>query len=340
MLDWLREADEPLVNLDKLTYAGNLASLASVMNDPRHNFVHGDIADADLVCDLLRTHRPSAIFHLAAESHVDRSLVGPEPFIQTNVVGTARLLEATRGFWATLGSDERDRFRFINVSTDEVFGSLRPDEPPFTEIRPYAPNSPYSASKAAADHLCRSYFRSYGLPIVTTNCSNNYGPFQFPEKLIPLMIRHAEQKKPLPVYGDGRQIRDWLYVGDHCRALRRILEDGVPGETYNIGGDAEMTNMDVVTAICDVLDDRVPASGSHRDLITSVADRPGHDRRYAIDASKLRDTLGWEPEETFATGLERTVEWYLGNEDWIAEVESGEYRNWLDVNYAQRAESA
>lgn len=339
VLDWLRDSDEPVVNLDKLTYAGNLESLASVMDDPRHVFVHGDIGDAALVADLLDRHEPRAVIHLAAESHVDRSIHGPADFIATNVVGLSRLLDASRSYREGLRGAARDGFRFINVSTDEVFGSLAADSPAFSEASRYAPNSPYSASKAAGDHLCRAYFHTYGFPAITTNCSNNYGPYQFPEKLVPLMIRNATQGKPLPVYGDGQNVRDWLYVGDHCAALRRVLQEGVPGDTYNIGGNAEMTNIDVVEAICGALDELVAgaAPGQHRELISFVEDRPGHDRRYAVDANKMAKDLGWQPGEAFETGLRATVEWYLGNDAWAASVESGEYRNWIDANYATRA---
>lgn len=339
VLDWLHENDEPVVNLDKLTYAGNLKSLESVLDDSRHLFVQGDIADGASVAALLESHRPASIVHFAAESHVDRSIHGPDQFIQTNVVGTFRLLEVVRAYYESLDRSGRQSFRFINVSTDEVFGSLEPGEPAFDESHRYAPNSPYSASKAAADHLCRSYFHTYGLPVISTNCSNNYGPYQFPEKLIPLVIRNGVQGQKLPIYGDGKNIRDWLYVGDHCAAIRQVLDHGVPGETYNIGGNAEMTNISVVESICDILDDIVDEtrSGRHRELITYVKDRPGHDRRYAINAEKMKAQLGWQPRERFLTGLRKTVEWYLNNEEWIANVESGDYRRWIDINYETRA---
>ncbi len=337
VLDWLAAGAGPVVNLDKLTYAGNLANLASVSGDPRHHFVQGDIADAALVGQLLAKHRPRAVVHFAAESHVDRSILAPEAFIQTNVVGTFRLLEAVRGHWQSLEGAGREAFRFLHVSTDEVYGSLSETDPPFSETTAYAPNSPYSASKAASDHLVRAYHHTYGLPVLTTNCSNNYGPFQFPEKLIPLMIANALEAKPLPVYGDGRQVRDWLYVGDHCEAIRLVLEKGRPGEVYNVGGNAEKRNLDVVHALCDSLDALRPREGGHRGLITRVADRPGHDRRYAIDAGKMRSELGWTPRESFESGLARTVRWYLDNADWVAQVRSGEYRNWIEKNYGKRA---
>lgn len=339
VLDWLHENDELVVNLDKLTYAGNLKSLESVLDDSRHLFVQGDIGDSASVTLLLETHRPASIVHFAAESHVDRSIHGPDQFIQTNVIGTFRLLEVVRTYYETLDKSGRQNFRFINVSTDEVFGSLGPGEPAFDESHRYAPNSPYSATKAASDHLCRSYFHTYGLPVISTNCSNNYGPYQFPEKLIPLVIRNGVQGQKLPIYGDGKNIRDWLYVGDHCAAIREVLEHGVPGETYNIGGNAEMTNISVVESICDILDDIVDGtpSGRHRNLITYVKDRPGHDRRYAINAEKMKAQLGWQPRERFLTGLRKTVEWYLNNEEWIVSVESGDYRRWIDTNYEKRA---
>lgn len=339
VLDWLRESDEPIVNLDALTYAGNLESLATIFDDSRHHFSHGDISDSKLVATLLESHEPDSIVHFAAESHVDRSIHGPDEFILTNVVGTFRLLETARTYYESLDSEGKRRFRFVNVSTDEVFGSLEPESLACNETSRYAPNSPYSASKAAADHLCRAYFHTYGLPVITTNCSNNYGPYQFPEKLIPLMIRNGALGKSLPVYGDGLNVRDWLYVGDHCAALRQVLKVGVPGQTYNIGGDEEMTNISVVVAICDALDEIVGdvAPGHHSKLITYVQDRPGHDRRYAIDASKMATEFDWRPREVFATGLRKTVEWYFNNEEWIASVESGEYRRWIDTNYGQRA---
>ena len=337
VLDWMREVGEPVVNLDKLTYAGNAANLASLEGDGRHELVQGDIADRALVERLLAGHRPRAIVHFAAESHVDRSIHGPAAFVQTNVVGTFELLDAARGFWSKLEGAERDAFRFLHVSTDEVYGTLGPKDAPFSETTPYAPNSPYSASKAGSDHLVRAYHHTYGLPVVTTNCSNNYGPFQFPEKLIPLMIANALEGKPLPVYGDGLQVRDWLYVADHCEAIRVALAKGRAGETYNVGGNAEKPNIDVVHAICDALQEMKPRPGGYRSLIISVPDRPGHDRRYAIDARKIRAELGWSPRETFETGLAKTVRWYLDHGAWVAQVKSGEYRRWLELNYAARS---
>lgn len=339
---WLRAQSDSIVNLDKLTYAGNMANLAGVVDDPRHEFVQGDICDTQCVQDLLQRHHVRAIVHLAAESHVDRSIHGPGDFIRTNITGTFRLLDAARAYWESLPADDRDRFRFINVSTDEVFGSLGPDDAPFTEHNGYRPNSPYSASKAAADHLARSYFHTYGMPVITTHCSNNYGPRQFPEKLIPVLILNGLRGRSLPVYGDGGNIRDWLFVDDHCDALWRILENGVQGETYNIGGNCEMANIDVVNAVCERLDELRPDSPSvpHSGLIEFVSDRPGHDRRYAMDASKLREQLGWQPGEDFESGLRKTVDWYLENAEWIEQVTSGEYRNWIDRNYGQRALSS
>ncbi|GAB4202806.1 MAG: dTDP-glucose 4,6-dehydratase [Tibeticola sp.] len=336
VLDWLARSDEAVVNLDKLTYAGNRENLASVMDDPRHVFVQGDIGDDDLVSRLLAQHRPRAIVHFAAESHVDRSIHGAEAFIQTNVVGTFRLLEATRAYWAGLDATEQAAFRFLHVSTDEVYGSLAPDEPAFAETRRYEPNSPYSASKAASDHLVRAWHHTYGLPVLTTNCSNNYGPFHFPEKLIPLMIVNALAGKPLPVYGDGLQVRDWLYVSDHCSAIRRVLEAGVPGEVYNVGGWNERPNIDIVHTICALLDELQPRPDgrSYREQITHVKDRPGHDRRYAIDARKIERELGWRPAETFETGIRKTVRWYLDHPDWVAHVQSGAYREWVRTQYA------
>jgi dTDP-glucose 4,6-dehydratase len=336
VLDWIAATGEPVVNLDKLTYAGNLANLASLADDARHRFVRGDILDAGLVERLFAEHRPRAVVHFAAESHVDRSIHGPAPFIETNVVGTFRLLESARAWWQALEGAERGAFRFLHVSTDEVYGTLGEDDPPFSETTPYAPNSPYSASKAGSDHLVRAYHHTYGMPCVTTNCSNNYGPLQFPEKLIPLTIANALEGRPLPVYGDGRQVRDWLYVSDHCEAIRVVLAGGRPGETYNIGGNAERRNLDVVHTLCDALQEQRPREGGYRSLIEFVADRPGHDRRYAIDASKVRGELGWQPRETFATGLRKTVRWYLDNAAWVAQVKSGEYRRWIETNYAQR----
>lgn len=336
VLDWMSHDDEPVVTLDKLTYAGNLHNLASVMQDKHHTFVHGDICDRKLVDELFAKYKPRAILHFAAESHVDRSIHGPAEFISTNVNGTFTLLEAARAYCSGLSGAEKADFRFLHVSTDEVYGSLGLDDAPFTETTAYAPNSPYSASKAAADHLVRAYHHTYGLPTLTTNCSNNYGPYHFPEKLIPLMIANALAGKPLPVYGDGKNVRDWLYVGDHCAAIRRVLEAGRPGETYNVGGWNEMTNLDVVHTLCDILDSLVPKTQSYRAQITFVADRPGHDRRYAIDASKLERELGWKPAETFDTGIRKTVRWYLDHQDWVSEVQSGAYLKWMETNYGKR----
>jgi dTDP-glucose 4,6-dehydratase len=338
VLDWLAGCDEPVLNLDALTYAGNLASLKRLAGDARHVFVQGDIGDRARVDALLAQYRPRAIVNFAAESHVDRSIHGPAAFIQTNVVGTFHLLEAARAYHAGLAAAEKAAFRFLHVSTDEVYGSLGPNDPPFTETTPYAPNSPYSASKAASDHLVRAYHHTYGLPTLTTNCSNNYGPYQFPEKLIPLVIHNALAGKPLPIYGDGRNVRDWLYVTDHCAAIRRVLEAGRVGETYNIGGNNEITNLEVVTTVCAILDELHPESPvtPHARLITHVADRPGHDRRYAIDAGKIRAELGWAPQERFETGIRKTVAWYLANQDWVNDVVSGEYRHWVAANYAAR----
>jgi len=337
VLDWLAGGDEPVLNLDALTYAGNLANLASLQGDGRHVFVHGDICDRPLVDRLLGEYRPRAIVHFAAESHVDRSIHGPGTFIKTNVDGTFTLLEAARAHWSGLNGTEREAFRFHHVSTDEVYGSLGPSDPPFAETKTYEPNSPYSASKAASDHLVRAWHHTYGLPVVTTNCSNNYGPWHFPEKLIPLMIVNALAGKPLPVYGDGRQIRDWLYVGDHCSAIRSVLERGRLGETYNIGGWNEQANIDIVQMVCALLDELHPdPAGPYSRLIAHVADRPGHDRRYAIDARKIERELGWRPAETFETGIRKTVLWYLNHSDWVAEVQSGAYRDWLNRNYAAR----
>jgi dTDP-glucose 4,6-dehydratase len=337
VLDWFAQSDEEIINLDRLTYAGNIANLAALDGDNRHRFVHGDIADRALVRELLARHRPRAILHFAAESHVDRSIHGPADFVQTNVVGTFALLEEARAYCDGLQGAERDAFRFLQVSTDEVYGSLGPADPAFTETTPYAPNSPYAASKAAADHLVRAYRHTYGLPTLTTNCSNNYGPYQFPEKLIPLMIANALAGKPLPVYGDGQNVRDWLYVGDHCAAVRAVLERGRLGECYNIGGEAEMTNIDLVKTLCTLLDALRPRrAGRYAELIDFVRDRPGHDRRYAMDAAKLRGELGWRPAETFASGLKKTVAWYLENDAWVANVTSGAYREWMEQNYAAR----
>ena len=337
VLEWIAATGEAVLNLDKLTYAGNPANLAALAGDKRHVFVQGDIGERALVERLFAQQRPRAVVHFAAESHVDRSIHGPVPFIETNVVGTFELLEATLAWWRLLEGAEKAAFRFLHVSTDEVYGSLGESDPAFSETTAYAPNSPYSASKAASDHLVRAYHHTYGLPAVTTNCSNNYGPFQFPEKLIPLMISNALEGKALPVYGDGRQVRDWLFVLDHCEAIRRVLEAGRPGEVYNIGGNAERRNIDVVHAICDALQEMRPRAGGYRGLVTSVADRPGHDRRYAIDAGKIRRELGWQPRESFESGLARTVRWYLDNAAWVAQVKSGEYRRWIEQNYAARA---
>ncbi len=340
VLDWLKSTDEPVINLDKLTYAGNPDNLAALAGDPRHLFVQGDILDRELLASLLAQHRPRAIVHFAAESHVDRSIHGPGDFIRTNVDGTFQLLEATRAHLATLDDAGRSAFRFLHVSTDEVFGTLGPTDPAFCETTPFAPNSPYAASKAASDHLVRAWHHTYGLPVVTGNCSNNYGPLQFPEKLIPLMIANALAGKPLPVYGDGQQVRDWLYVGDHCSALRRVLAAGRPGETYNIGGWNEKANLDVVHTLCALLDELAPRDASYREQIRFVADRPGHDRRYAIDARKIERELGWRPAETFETGLKKTVQWYLAHQEWVQNVQSGEYQHWIQRNYAQRSEGA
>ena len=341
VLDWLAHSDETVINLDVLSYAGNRENLASLSGDERHIFVQGDIADSNLVTSLLDQYQPRAILNFAAESHVDRSIHGPEDFIQTNIVGTFRLLEAVRAYWNNLQDEAKQDFRFLHVSTDEVYGSLAKDEPAFTEIHRYEPNSPYSASKAASDHLVRAYHHTYGLPVLTTNCSNNYGPFHFPEKLIPLMIVNALAGKPLPVYGDGQQIRDWLYVKDHCSAIRRVLEAGRVGEVYNIGGWNEKPNIDIVHTVCDILDELRPLSTTHgstyRSLITYVTDRPGHDRRYAIDAGKIGRDLDWKPAETFDTGIRKTVQWYLENQNWVANVQSGAYREWVEKNYSGRA---
>jgi len=333
VIDWLAQSDERVVTLDLLTYAGNLGNLAPVKDDARHVFVRGDIGDRALVARLLAEHRPRAIVNFAAETHVDRSIHGPAAFISTNVVGTFALLDVVREHCAALPEAERANFRFLHVSTDEVFGSLGPRDAGFSETTPYAPNSPYSASKAAADHLVRAYHHTYGVPVLTTNCSNNYGPRQFPEKLIPLMIHNALSGKPLPVYGDGGNIRDWMYVGDHCAAIRAVLDRGRPGQTYNVGGNAEKTNLEVVTTLCRILGEQRPG----RDYATQIAfvkDRPGHDRRYAIDPTKVRGEIGWAPRETFESGLAQTVRWYLDNSTWLAAVTSGEYKNWVSLNYA------
>ncbi|WP_267554556.1 dTDP-glucose 4,6-dehydratase [Rhizobium rhizogenes] len=335
VLEWLERCDETVINLDKLTYAGNLDTLRGLKGNNRHVFVHGDIGDRGLVADLLSLHRPRAILNFAAESHVDRSIHGPGDFIQTNIVGTFNLLEAVRDYWNGLPDAEKQAFRFLHVSTDEVYGTLSADDAPFNELNRYEPNSPYSASKAASDHLVRAWHHTYGLPVLTTNCSNNYGPYHFPEKLIPLVILNALSGKSLPIYGDGQQIRDWLYVRDHCGAIRRVLEAGEIGETYNVGGWNEKPNLEVVQTICSILDELKPkADGGHySDQIAFVKDRPGHDRRYAIDARKLERELGWKPEETFETGIRKTIAWYLANQDWVQNVTSGAYREWLGKQY-------
>ena len=335
VLDWVAQSDEKIVNLDKLTYAGNLESLASLKNNPRHVFVQGDIGDVALLPKLLAEHQPRAVLNFAAESHVDRSIHGPGEFIETNIVGTFRLLESVRGYWHGLHAEAQSQFRFLHVSTDEVYGSLAPQDPAFTEHHQYEPNSPYSASKAASDHLVRAWHHTYGLPVVTTNCSNNYGPLHFPEKLIPLMIVNALAGKPLPVYGDGMQVRDWLYVKDHCSAIRRVLEGGRLGETYNVGGWNEKPNIEIVKTVCALLDELRPRAdgASYTTQISYVKDRPGHDRRYAIDARKLEKELGWKPAETFETGIRKTVAWYLDNSEWVAHVQSGAYRDWVSKQY-------
>ena len=337
--NWVAQGGEGVINLDKLTYAGNLENLASLQGNDLHQFVHGDIGDSALVQRLLAEHQPRAIINFAAESHVDRSIHSPEEFIQTNIVGTFRLLEAARAYWSGLTDAKKSEFRFLHVSTDEVYGSLAKDEPAFSETHCYEPNSPYSASKAASDHLVRSYHHTYGLPVLTTNCSNNYGPYHFPEKLIPLMIVNALAGKPLPVYGDGQQIRDWLYVKDHCSAIRRVLEAGKIGEVYNVGGWNEKSNLEIVHTVCKLLDELAPNPLRPQSsvLITYVADRPGHDRRYAIDARKLERELGWKPAETFETGIRKTVQWYLDNQGWVNNVLTGNYKQWVEKNYAERA---
>lgn len=338
VLDWLAATDEPVLNLDALTYAGNPDNLAAVRSNPRHVFVQGDITDRALLDALLAQYRPRAVLHFAAESHVDRSIHGPGAFVRTNVEGTFTLLEAVRAFWGSLEGSAREAFRFHHVSTDEVYGSLGPQDPAFTETTPYAPNSPYSASKAASDHLVRAWHHTYGLPVLTSNCSNNYGPYHFPEKLIPLMIVNALAGKPLPVYGDGLNVRDWLYVTDHCSAIRAVLARGRPGETYNIGGWNEKANVEIVRTVCALLDELRPdPAGPHARLITFVKDRPGHDRRYAIDARKIEHELGWRPAETFETGIRKTVRWYLEHADWVTRVQSGAYREWVDRQYGQGA---
>ena len=339
VLDWLALSDEPVVNLDKLTYAGNLENLASLQGDARHHFVQGDLGDRTLVDALLARHRPRAVLHFAAESHVDRSIHGPEDFIQTNIVGTFRLLEAVRAYWSGLPEAEKAAFRSLHVSTDEVYGTLSNDDPPFAETNAYEPNSPYSASKAASDHLVRAWHHTYGLPVLTTNCSNNYGPYHVPEKLIPLMIVNALAGKPLPVYGDGMQVRDWLYVKDHCSAIRRVLEAGRLGETYNVGGWNEKPNIEIVHTVCALLDELRPRVDGqpYASQISYVTDRPGHDRRYAIDARKIERELGWKPAETFETGIRKTVQWYLDNPEWVANVQSGAYREWVAKQYEGEA---
>jgi dTDP-glucose 4,6-dehydratase len=338
VLEWIAKTEARVVNLDLLTYAGNRRNLRSVENHPRHTFVKGDIGDEVLVGALLREHQPRAILNFAAESHVDRSITGPSAFIQTNIIGTFALLEQAKVYWESLAPNAKDGFRFLHVSTDEVYGTLQPEAPGFQETTPYAPNSPYAASKASSDMLVRAWHHTYGLPVLTTNCSNNYGPYQFPEKLIPLMILNALEGKPLPVYGDGQNIRDWLFVEDHCAAIRCVLEKGRAGETYNIGGNSERKNIDVVTAICDILDEVSPSSsiGSRRKLVTYVKDRPGHDRRYAIDATKIARELNWRPTQQFESGIRKTIEWYLTHLDWVDDVRSGAYQKWIELNYAER----
>lgn len=338
VLDWLAHHDETVINLDKLTYAGNLDNLSSLAGNKRHIFVRGDIGDSALVTRLLEEHQPRAVLNFAAESHVDRSIHGPEDFIETNIVGTFRMLEVVRAYWKSLACDAQQAFRFLHVSTDEVYGSLGKDEAAFTESHQYEPNSPYSASKAASDHLVRAYHHTYGLPVLTTNCSNNYGPYHFPEKLIPLMIVNALAGKALPVYGDGQQIRDWLYVKDHCSAIRRVLEAGTVGEVYNVGGWNEKPNIDIVHTVCTLLDEMRPRTDGqpYSAQVTYVTDRPGHDRRYAIDARKLERELGWKPAETFETGIRKTVQWYLDNQDWVSNIQSGAYLQWVEKNYAGR----
>uniref|UniRef100_UPI0033412F0E dTDP-glucose 4,6-dehydratase n=1 Tax=Castellaniella defragrans TaxID=75697 RepID=UPI0033412F0E len=339
VLAWLKNSDEPVINLDKLTYAGNLHNLESLQGDARHAFVQGDIGDGALVDRLLADHAPRAVINFAAESHVDRSIHGPEDFIQTNIVGTFHLLESVRAYWNGLAGERKTGFRFLHVSTDEVYGSLDKDDAAFSETHRYEPNSPYSASKAASDHLVRAYHHTYGLPVLTTNCSNNYGPYHFPEKLIPLMIVNALAGKPLPVYGDGQQIRDWLYVEDHCSAIRRVLQAGETGEVYNVGGWNEKTNLEIVHTVCTLLDELRPRLDrkSYQEQIAFVRDRPGHDRRYAIDARKLERELGWKPAETFETGIRKTVQWYLDHQAWVETVQTGAYRDWVEQNYSGRA---
>jgi dTDP-glucose 4,6-dehydratase len=337
ILDWLKVDDGTVVNLDALTYSGNLKNLDSIDKDQRYVFIKGDIADTTLLEEIFRQYKPGAVINFAAESHVDRSIHNPGTFVETNVVGSFRLLDSTLRYWEKLDETQKSSFRFLHVSTDEVYGSLKPDDPMFTEENQYQPNSPYSASKAASDHFVRAYHHTYGLPVVTTNCSNNYGPYQFPEKLIPLVITNALAWKTLPIYGDGLNVRDWLYVGDHCRAIRTVLAAGRTGETYNIGGVNEMTNLEIVNSICEILDELSPnTNGKYRELITFVKDRPGHDRRYAIDITKIHTELGWQPEETFATGIRKTVGWYLDHQSWVKDITSGAYREWIDKNYRQR----
>jgi dTDP-glucose 4,6-dehydratase len=337
VLNWLRSESDKVVNLDRLTYAGNLQNLCDIDGDARHELIVGSITDSDLLASILRQFRPRAVVHFAAETHVDRSIHGPEEFIETNVVGTFRLLQSAREYWTGLSGSDRSAFRFLHVSTDEVYGSLAASDPMFNETTAYAPNSPYAASKAASDHLVRSYHHTYGLPTLITNCSNNYGPRQFPEKLIPLLITNALAAKPLPIYGDGMNVRDWLYVEDHCEAIRCVLAKGTPGQTYNVGGCNEKTNLEVVHTLVEVLQELIPkAAGDYESLITFVKDRPGHDRRYAIDATKIQRELGWKPKETFETGIRRTVQWYLSNEDWLENVTSGAYKQWIAKNYAAR----
>jgi len=337
----IAETGATVINIDALTYAGNPESLGDARENPRHVFEHVDIADRAALERVFREHRPDAVMHLAAESHVDRSIEGPAAFVETNVTGTHNLLEAARGYWSKLGGEAKERFRFHHVSTDEVYGDLGPDDPAFTEDTPYAPSSPYSASKAASDHLVRAWHRTYGLPVMITNCSNNYGPYQFPEKLVPLMVLNALDGRPLPVYGRGDNVRDWLYVEDHARALRHVLAHGAVGRTYNIGGRCERTNLEVVHALCAVLDELAPnEQGPYARLIEFVTDRPGHDRRYAIDDTRIANELGWQPTESFETGLRKTVQWYLDNPEWVERVRSGAYRQWIDANYANRGRAA
>ncbi|WP_446745090.1 dTDP-glucose 4,6-dehydratase [Silvibacterium acidisoli] len=338
VLEWISQTGSKVVNLDLLTYAGNHENLLSIEKDPRHVFVKGDIGDRKLIAGLFAEHQPRAILHFAAESHVDRSIEGPEAFVKTNVLGTFALLEEAKAYWNGLTGKDKQDFRFLHVSTDEVYGTLGPDDPAFSETTPYTPNSPYSASKAGSDHLVRAYFHTYGLPVLTTNCSNNYGPYQFPEKLIPLVILNALEGKSLPVYGDGLNVRDWLFVKDHCSAIRTVLEKGKVGETYNVGGSSERKNIEVVHAICDILDEQRPSDkiGSRRSLITYVKDRPGHDRRYAINATKIREELGWQPTQVFEGGIRETVQWYLDNMQWVENVKSGAYQQWIDLNYSER----